>query len=261
MRSWTRGRFRSRAVSEQPSGRRTGTRVAMPAQMQPLSASVGSPSAAALYSVGRTWIRGRGDVRGGTRLDIGDPQRGAVRCGQELNVAAEALVLLGEPQVVVVLPDPCRPVAGDQRAVQHHVCHSPGTAEVQRLVQIRSLGGGHTDTLMEVAAAGGLRDPGVPGQAVHAAVCLEPAQHQYRLAERAQGARALRCADLAPVCGRQPGEELHDVVWDVERGGMGDQREASDWSGPDLGRPVLPGASRLPGLMAHPEVISLAKPG
>ncbi len=44
---------------------------------------------------------------------------------------------------------------------------------------------------------GSLRDPGVPGRAVHAAVFSEPPQHRYRLAERAQGARALRCADPA----------------------------------------------------------------
>jgi len=50
-----------------------------------------------------------------------------------------------------------------------------------------------------------------------------PNQHQYRLAERAQGARALRRADPAPVSGRQPSEELHDVAWDVERGSIGDQ--------------------------------------
>lgn len=60
-------------------------------------------------------------------------------------MAAKALVFLGEPQIVAVFPDPGQPVAGDQRAVQHHVCHPLGAAEVQHLVQIRSLGGQHAD--------------------------------------------------------------------------------------------------------------------
>jgi len=47
---------------------------------------------------------------------VGSPSvAGSVRRGQELHVAAEALVFLGEPQVVAVLPAPGQPVAGDQR--------------------------------------------------------------------------------------------------------------------------------------------------
>ncbi|GGW85918.1 hypothetical protein GCM10010320_79600 [Streptomyces caelestis] len=95
--------------------------------------------------------------------------------------------------------------------------------------------------------------------------CTQPCSrnqrsNQYGLAERAQGARALRGADPVPVGGPQPGEELHDVAWEVERGSIDDQREASDSSGHDLGRPVLPGVSHLPGLVGHPEIISLGKP-
>ena len=61
---------------------------------------------------------GGGDVRGGARLDIGDPQRGAVRGGQELDVAAEALVFLAEPQVVAVVPSAGQAVALDEHAVE-----------------------------------------------------------------------------------------------------------------------------------------------
>lgn len=98
-----------------------------------------------------------------------------------------------------------------QKSMSIVICRPLGAAEVQHLVQIRSLGGQYTGALMEVAVAGGLRDPGVPGGAVHAAVFSEPAQHQCRLAERAQGARALRRADPAPVGGRQPGED--STIW------------------------------------------------
>ena len=53
-------------------------------------------------------------------------------------------------------------------------------------------------------AASGLRDPGVPVQAVHAAVFSKPAQNQYSLAERARShARAFRRADPATVGGQE----------------------------------------------------------
>jgi hypothetical protein len=40
-------------------------------------------------------------------------------------------------------------------------------AAVQDLVQVRGLTGEDTDAFVEVAVAGGLRYPGVPGQATH----------------------------------------------------------------------------------------------
>ncbi|GAB2809636.1 hypothetical protein GCM10027073_47680 [Streptomyces chlorus] len=58
-----------------------------------------------LVQRGERVAAGGGDIGGGTGLDVGDPQRGAVRGCRELHGAAERLVLLAEPQVVAVLTD------------------------------------------------------------------------------------------------------------------------------------------------------------
>ena len=80
---------------------------------------------------------------------------------------------------------------------------------------------------MQVAVAGGLGGVRVAGQAVHAPGFTEPAQGEERLAERAQGAGALRGPDHAAVGGQVAGEELDHVAGDVEHGRIGDQRGAS----------------------------------
>src|SRR5512143_1505708 len=115
----------------------------------------------------------------------------------------------------------------------------------ESLVQVGCALGQHVDTLVQVAVAGGLTDTGVAGQAGQAATITEPAQNQRGLAERAERAGALRGADPAAVGGQQPGEELDDVARDVERGGMGNQREAPGVADDLVVRPVLPGASPL----------------
>jgi hypothetical protein len=45
--------------------------------------------------------------------------------------------------------------------------------------------------------------------------------------------------------GQQAGEKLDDVARDVERGNIGDQREASSSADDLVNETVLPGASRL----------------
>ncbi|WP_406279538.1 hypothetical protein [Embleya sp. NBC_00896] len=87
----------------------------------------------------------------------------------------------------------------------------------QGVVQVRGAVGEDVDAFVEVAVAGGLGDPGIAGQAVHTAALADPAQHEHRLPERAQRARALPGADHAPVCGQESGEELHHVARNVER--------------------------------------------
>ncbi|SOE24453.1 HEAT repeat-containing protein [Streptomyces sp. OK228] len=73
----------------------------------------------------------------------------------------------------------------------------------------------------------GLGEASVVGQTVHAAALAEPAEHQHRLPERAQCPGSSRRADPPAVGGQQAGDELDAVVRDVERGNIGDQREAS----------------------------------
>jgi geranyl diphosphate 2-C-methyltransferase len=146
---------------------------------------------------------GGGDVGCGAGLDVGDPQRGAVRGGQELHVAAECLVFLAEPQVVAVVPDACEAVGFDECAVEDHVRHALLPAAVEDVVQVGGLVGQDIDAFVEVAVAGGLGDAGVAGQAVHAATLAEPAQNQHGLTERTERTRPPRGAQPPPVGGQQ----------------------------------------------------------
>lgn len=169
-------------------------------------------------------------------------RRGAVRSGEELYVAAEALVLAGVPGVDLLAFHaqryPGKAVGGDQGAIQDHVVHPLFPAAFQHLVYVWGMGGQDVDAFVQVAVSRGLRGAGVPGQAVHAAALTKPAQHQHGLAEGTQRPRALRGADPAAVRGQQPGQALHHVARDIEHGNIGDQREASGVPELDLGRPV-----------------------
>lgn len=130
--------------------------------------------------------------------------------------------------------------------VQDDVAEPFGAASVECLVEVRGACGQDVDALMQVAVAGGLRDPRIPGQAVHAGAVAEPAQHQHGLAEAAQRPGPARGADAAAMGRQQPGQVLHHRARDVERGNMGDQREASGSVDDLVVRTVLSGALRLP---------------
>lgn len=80
---------------------------------------------------------------------------------------------------------------------------------------------------VQVAVAGGLGNACAAGQAVHAAALAEPAQDQHGLAERTKGSAAAWGSQSTAMGGQEAGEVHHDVAWDVERGNIGDQREAS----------------------------------
>lgn len=92
----------------------------------------------------------------------GVPSRG----GQELDVPAEALVLLAEPQIVAVVPGARDAIALDEHALEDHMAHLLAAAAVQHTVQVWCLSGEDVDTLVGVAVAGGLRDACIAGQAV-----------------------------------------------------------------------------------------------
>ena len=116
----------------------------------------------------------------------GDPQRSAVRGGQELHAAAEHLVFLAEPHVIAVVTDARQAVGPDEGAVQEHVRHAFPSAAARDVVQVGGLLREDVDAFVEVPVAGGLGDPGVPCETVHAAPLTEPTQHQHGLTERTQ---------------------------------------------------------------------------
>jgi hypothetical protein len=132
-------------------------------------------------------------------LHLGDPQRGAVRGGHELDVPGEVPGLAGVPQVVALLRGSGDAVAGDQGAVQDHVAQALPAAAVQDLVQVGGAIGQDIDPLVQVAVAGGLRDARTAGQAVHAAGLAEPAQHEHGLGVREPGRMA-----IIPATDRRP---------------------------------------------------------
>ncbi|GAA1920249.1 hypothetical protein GCM10009753_61300 [Streptantibioticus ferralitis] len=109
-------------------------------------------------------MRAAVDVRGGAGFDVGDPQRGAVGRGRELDVAAECFVLLAEPQVVAVFSDAREAVGLDQRAVQDDVRHALAVTPGRDFVQVGSLVGEDVDAFVQVAVAGGLGHSGVAGR-------------------------------------------------------------------------------------------------
>ena len=164
---------------------------------------------------------------GGAGLDGGDPQRAAVGGGEELDVATEALVRAGVPQVVAFGSGPGEPIGADQGAVENQVAHALLPATEGDLGQLRGALGQHVDALVQVPVGGGLRHSGITGQAVHTAPVAKPAQHQHGLAERPQHARTLRGADPAAVRGQQPSQALHHRAGNIEGGSIGNQREAS----------------------------------
>ncbi|WP_262009218.1 hypothetical protein [Streptomyces sp. FIT100] len=141
---------------------------------------------------------GDGDVGGGAGLDVGDAKRGAVRGGQELNVAIECLVFLAVPQVIAVVADTGEEACFGESAVEDHVGHALASALVQDLVQVRGVGGEDVDAFMQGALVGGLGYAGVAGQAVDASA--ESAQHQHGFVERVERAANVRSADSPPVC-------------------------------------------------------------
>ncbi|GAB2444098.1 hypothetical protein GCM10027162_44690 [Streptomyces incanus] len=100
---------------------------------------------------GRGVQRGQGMNAGGAQvvhragLDCGDPQQGAVGRGEELEVSGEAPSLAGVPQVVAPLGGAGHAVAGDERAVQHHMAQALRAAAFQDLVQVRSARGEDID--------------------------------------------------------------------------------------------------------------------
>jgi hypothetical protein len=134
---------------------------------------------------------GGGQVVGGAGFDRRDRHREPLGVAHDLHVAAVGVVLAGVPQVMAgVGVDRSAPVGGEQRAVQRHVGPAGGLTGLDHLVQVRCLGGEHVDAFVQIAVAGGDRDPGIGGEQLHVGVLAEPAQHQDRLSPGRGGAGA-----------------------------------------------------------------------
>jgi hypothetical protein len=139
--------------------------------------------------------------------DLGDPQREAVRGEDRLDVAAVLVGLPGVPQV----DEPAlhadglnrAPVGLHDLAIQDHVRQSVVDGALQRLVQVRSLGGQHRDALVQVAVGGGAGDLVVTAEPRGVGAVPEPAQHQHRLPEAGQRPGALAGATAAALGARQ----------------------------------------------------------
>jgi hypothetical protein len=78
----------------------------------------------------------------------------------------------------------------DQGAVDVHVAVAGGLGRQQRAVQVRRLRGKHVDALMKALVGGGFADRVVDPQLPHPGGVAQPADHQHRLFEAAQGTGA-----------------------------------------------------------------------
>jgi hypothetical protein len=103
-----------------------------------------------------------------------------------------------------------------------------GLAGLKDPVQIRCLGGEHVDALVQVAVAGGQRDPSVGGEHPHVGVLAKPAQHQDRLVSGRGGAGADAGAPAPSFGDQQFGQQRGDFGGHVERGRVGDH-VGSSW--------------------------------
>jgi hypothetical protein len=138
-------------------------------------------------------------------------------------------VLAGIPQVMTGhRVDRAAAIGADERAVQRHVGPARGRTGGKHLVQVRRLGGEHIDALVQIAVAGGQRNPGVGGEHPHIGVLAEPAQHQHRLGRAGRGTGANAGAPAQPFSDQQLGQQRRGVGGHVQRGRVGDH-VGSSW--------------------------------
>ncbi len=108
----------------------------------------GKPLSGGFVQGGQGMPAGGDEVVDHAGLDISDPQRGAGRGGEELDVPPELLVLAGVPQVVTVGGDPGDPIGADQDPVEDQVARSLVMAAAENLVQVGRMVGQDIDPLM-----------------------------------------------------------------------------------------------------------------
>ena len=167
-----------------------------------------------------------GDVMGRAGLHRSGPHRKTSVIGQDLHVAAKGPVPTGVPQVVAGLGASGDPVSADQGPVQADERLAVPAEPVQDVGDLGGSLGDHLQGLVQVAVAGGLRDPGVAGQGPHIGAVLEPPQHQDGLAPGRAG--PLMRADVvgATVSGQPAADGAHSGDGDVESGTIGHPRGA-----------------------------------
>ncbi|WP_229910051.1 hypothetical protein [Streptomyces flavofungini] len=111
-------------------------------------------------------------------------------------------------------------VTADEGAVQDDERQPFVPASLKDVGKFGRLGGQNTDGFAKVTAGGGPGDARIASQAVHTGVIAEPARHEDRLAEGAQGSRAPRRADLSSTGAQKPGQILDDGTRNIEHGGV-----------------------------------------
>lgn len=152
---------------------------------------------------------GGGQVVGATGQGPGEPQRCAVRAGDDLHVHPVPPVFL---RVVRLVGG--NAVGGDQRAVEdHEPLRQQGP---QRGVQARGVLGEDLDGLVDISAGcrGGDAEPGsYLGECL---VLAQMSQGKERLAEATEPSP--RRVQFTPSGIDEPGDVLHDLMRDVEHG-------------------------------------------
>lgn len=154
--------------------------------------------------------------------DRGDPDRPAVRSGDDLHVAAVVLVFSGPPEVCPVGSGGGDAVGADDGAVQVEVGVAGRGGSLQRGGEVRCVIGEHGQSLVRVAVGRGQRYGVVAGELGHARAVDEPPQDQDRLPEGAQGAGGPAGPDALAVLMQEPGQVLSGRPADIEDSGVGD---------------------------------------
>jgi hypothetical protein len=136
-----------------------------------------------------------GTGAGGVVLAAGpdrrDPERSAVGCGNDLDVAAVVLALARPPQVGLVRAGGGGAIGTDDGAVEVEACEAGRGRALPCGGQVRGVVGEHGQPFVEVAVGRRDGDPVVAGELSQPGTVQEPAQDQHALCERPQGAGAL----------------------------------------------------------------------
>lgn len=167
-----------------------------------------------------------GTGAGGVVLAAGpdrrDPERPAVGCGNDLDVAAVVRVLARPPQVGLVRAGDGNAIGTDDGAVEVEVCKAGRGRALQCGGQVWGVVGEHGQPFVEVSVDRRDGDPVVAGELSQPCTVQEPAQDQHALPERPQGASAPAGPETLAVFEQQLRAGLSSGPADIEHAGAGE---------------------------------------